>query len=52
MSSNEQIILDRIIGVVNRTAPDVELYSEGFRERQDEIKIYTFPFALEAPINN
>jgi len=39
MSSNEQIILDRIIGVVNRTAPDAELYLYGSRARQDAKKI-------------
>ena len=29
MSSKEQILLDRIIGLVNRTAPDAELYLYG-----------------------
>ena len=35
MSSKEQIFLDRIIGVVNRTAPDSEIYLYGSRARQD-----------------
>jgi predicted nucleotidyltransferase len=35
MSSTEQIFLDRIIGVVNRTAPDSEIYLYGSRARQD-----------------
>ena len=39
MSSKEQILLDRIIGVVNRTAPDAELYLYGSRARQDAKKI-------------
>ncbi len=39
MSSTEQMLLDRIIGVVNRTAPDAELYLYGSRARQDAKKI-------------
>ena len=39
MSSKEQIFLDRIIGVVNRTAPDSEIYLYGSRARQDAKKI-------------
>jgi predicted nucleotidyltransferase len=39
MSSDEQIILDRIIGVVNRTAPDAELYLYGSRARHDAKEI-------------
>jgi uncharacterized protein len=35
MSSNEQIIIDRIIGVVNKTAPDSEIYLYGSRARQE-----------------
>ncbi len=38
MSSKEQILLDRIIGVVSRTAPDAELYLYGSRARQDAKK--------------
>ena len=39
MSSKEQMLLDRIIVVVNRTAPDAELYLYGSRARQDAKKI-------------
>ncbi|MCX6251609.1 MAG: nucleotidyltransferase domain-containing protein [Bacteroidetes bacterium] len=35
MSSDEQIILNRIIRVVNRTAPDSEIYLYGSRARQE-----------------
>ena len=38
MSSKEQMLLDRIIVVVNRTAPDAELYLYGSRARQDAKK--------------
>jgi predicted nucleotidyltransferase len=38
MGSKEQIFLDRIIGVVNRTAPDAELYLYGSRARQNAEK--------------
>jgi predicted nucleotidyltransferase len=39
MSSKEQILLDRIIGVVNRTAPEAELYLYGSRARHDAKQI-------------
>ena len=39
MSSKGQILSDRIIGVINRTAPDAELYLYAFRARQDAKQI-------------
>jgi uncharacterized protein len=39
MSSNEQLFLGRIIDVVNKTAPDSEIYLYGSRARQDAKKL-------------
>ena len=39
MSTQEQILLDRIIALVNRTAPDSEIFLYGSRARQDANKI-------------
>lgn len=39
MSTQEQILLDRIIALVNRTAPDSEIFLYGSRARQDPSKI-------------
>jgi predicted nucleotidyltransferase len=35
MSTNEQLILKRIIGVVDKSAPDAELYLYGSRARKE-----------------
>jgi len=52
MSSKEQMILQRIISLVNETAPDAEIYLYGSRARQNATKISDWDLLILLNLKN
>ena len=52
MGSEEKIIINKIIELVNKTAPDSELYLYGSRARQDAKKISDWDILVLLNIQN